>query len=150
MCYECWCWWAAVFRLQGVLFAKICIPHTSAESRMDQLAKICTGDHRGADCKNMRSAKIILSPYARVDCVCRLPPGIYNSERGSPWHFVTSGQSTLSVSGRQITANTGQLQSVPNNYYQVFQVTVPTLTYLGQRAAAAIDGRRLAVLRCAA
>ena len=46
--------------LRGV-FAKICIPHPG---RMGQLAKICNGDYPGADCENMRSAKIILSPYA--------------------------------------------------------------------------------------
>eukprot|EP00964_Phaeocystis_antarctica_P052064 scaffold30444_cov82-Phaeocystis_antarctica.AAC.2 len=30
-----------------------------------QLAKICAGDYPGADCENMRSAKIILSPYVQ-------------------------------------------------------------------------------------
>ena len=44
--------------LRGV-FAKICIPHPG---RMGQLAKICTGDCPGADCENMRNAKIITIP----------------------------------------------------------------------------------------
>ena len=41
---------------------EICIPHPG---RIGQLAKICTGDYPGADCENMHSAKIILSPYGQ-------------------------------------------------------------------------------------
>ena len=58
------------FSCYGSCLAKICTPPSPrkkgvVEPRgLCQLAKICTGYYPGADCENMRSAKIILSPYA--------------------------------------------------------------------------------------
>ena len=42
-----------------------CASPTPAPRQNRPNAKICTGDYPGADCENMHSAKIILSPYGQ-------------------------------------------------------------------------------------
>ena len=64
--------------------------------RMGQLAKLCTGDHPGADCENMRSAKIILSLYPRMglppECgvACAAPAPMTLEPNNTRTHFVPS------------------------------------------------------------